>query len=160
MTRPKRRRTPDERQRSFVELFHPAASLIEVPEPAPVARGDAWLREALVEAIRVSGLDRETVAERLSDRLQRRVTKAMVDAWCGLSKPHQLPAAIVHDVCGVLGNTVLLAAQAQAAGCRLVESYELQLARLGQIVLFKHMADAEVRQIVGSLPLFRGAPHA
>lgn len=159
MTKAKKVRPADHRQRSFLELFDPSASLIETPEPAPAGRGDAWLRDRLVQAIRASGLDRETVAELLSERLGRPVTKAVIDAWCGASRPHQLPAAVIPDLCQVLGNTILLGGVAEASGCRLIEGQELQLARLGQITLFLRLGHAEQERIIAALPLFRERAH-
>lgn len=162
MTKPKRqRRAPDARQRSFLDVLDPGAELIEVPEPVEPARGDAWLRERLNAALRASGLAREAVAEALSERAGRRITRAMIDGWTGASRPHALPAALVPDICAVLGNTLLLGGIAEASGCRIAEGYELQLARLGQITLCIGIAKREQDELIRRLPLFRGeAAHA
>lgn len=162
MTKPKRSRgAQDARQRSFLDVLDPGAVPIEVPEPAEPSRGDHWLRERLVAAIRASGLDREAVAELLSERAGRRVSKATIDAWCGVSRPHQLPAALIPDLCALLGNTILLTGVAEASGCRVAESHELQLARLGQITLCIGLARREQDELIRRLPLFRAeAGHA
>lgn len=154
-----RRRPADPRQTDFLALLgDPAAELLQVP-PAPAEEPgalqyDQRMRQLLNEAIKRCVLDRDEIAERVTRLVGRSITKAQIDAWTGASRPHRFPGDLIPAMCVVLGNVVLLEGLAEAAGCKLIERNELQLARLGQLWLFMQQAQDEM---VAKAPTLRQA---
>ncbi len=155
-----RRFHADPRQTDFLSLLDANAALLPAPVAPTSAPGaldlNTRLRQLLGEAIAASGLDREQIAEMVSPLAGRPVSKAMIDCWTGASRPHRFPADLVPAFCATLGNTILLQGLAEAIGCTLVEGYSMQLARLGQLVVFINQAKAEQDRIIADLPLFAG----
>lgn len=157
MTRSRKGRSADPRQ---AELFSPPDGAALLPAPVPPGNEpgaldlNAHMRELLNEAIAASGLDRETVAALVTPLAGRPISKAQIDSWTGATRPNRFPADLVPAFCAVLGNTILLQGLAEAVGCTIVEGYSMQLARLGQLVLFINQAKAEQDRIIASLPLF------
>lgn len=155
---PKGRRQADPRQGDFLRLLDPHAEMIEAPAPVE-GDPDQLIRDLINKAIKVSNLDRDQIAEGMTARVGREITKAMLDCWTGASRPHRFPLSLAPAFCWAAGNTILLAGVLEMAGCRLVEGEELQLARLGQLWLFIERARTQQAEIIGALPLFREARH-
>lgn len=154
-----RRRHADPRQLDFLGLVDPAAETF-LPPAAPVEGDpDQHVRDLLNDAIKASPLDRDQIAACMTVVIGREVTKAMLDCWTGASRPHRFPMSMAPAFCQAVGNTMLLAGLAEMSGCRLIEGFELQQARLRQINLYIRIAKQEARRITDAMPLFQGARH-
>lgn len=154
-----RKRCADPDQMNFDALLgalDPGLDLIEVPvAPATVPGGldfDLRMRRLLKRALDACPLGHDQVAEAVSALTGRTVTVAMIYSWTGQSRPHRFPAELLPAFCAALGNTILLAGLADACGCRVAESQELQLARLGQLWLIVHHAQAEQTRMAQAIP--------
>ena len=164
MAKSRRRQQVDPRQSDFLGLLgDPQAELLPAPTPPatePCALAfDQRMRRLLNEAIKASPLDREQIAMGVGALAGRAVTKPMIDSWTGAGRPHRFPADLIPAFCAVLGNSILVQGLGEASGCGVIEGYELQLARMGQLCLFIARARDEQEKIMASLPLFRrGGP--
>lgn len=155
-----RKRCSDPNQLDFDALLgalDPNLDLLDVPAPPPAEPGGLdWsqrMRRLLKQALDACPLDHDQVAEGLSAVTGAHVTTTMLYSWTGASRPHRFPAEMIPAICAVTGNTLLLQGLADACGCRVSERQELQLARLGQLWLIMHHAQAEQTRMVGTLPL-------
>jgi hypothetical protein len=161
MTKSRKGRSADPRQTDFLSLLSAGISLLPAPIPPRTDPGalnmDRRLRELLNEAIAVSGMDRATIAAELTPLAGRPISKAQIDSWTGATRPNRFPADLIPALCAVLGNAILLQGLAEAVGCTLVEGYTMQLARLGQLLMFINQAKVEQDTIIANLPLYRQA---
>lgn len=154
-----RKRCADPAQMDFDALLgalDPGLDLIEVPAaPATVPGGldfDLRMRRLLKQALDACPLGHDQVAEAVSALTGRTVTVAMIYSWTGQSRPHRFPAEMIPAFCQALGNTILVQGLAGACGCRVAESQELQLARLGQLWLIIHHAKGEQTRMAQAIP--------
>jgi len=153
-----RKKKIDSRQGDLLALLDGQS----LPSPVPVSREagaldmNQRLRQMLNAAIAASGMGREVIGDLVSQVAGRVVTKAMIDSWTGSSRPHRFPADLIPAFCAVLGNSLLLEGLASAVGCTITEGYSMQLARLGQLVVFINRARSQQDQIIADLPLYAG----
>ncbi len=150
-------RPTDSRQLDFLALLEGVVAL--PPPPRRVERLDfnQHMRRALNEAIKAGPFaNRESLAEAVSPMAGRVVTKAMLDSWTGASRPHALPAAMVAPLSLALGNSILVNAVAEPAGCAVSESADLIQSRVERLGLFIRFAKAEQRRLIAATPLFQG----
>jgi len=161
MTQSRKGRSADPRQTDFLSLLDAGISLLPAPTLPRTDPGalnmDRRLRQLLNEAITVSGMDRTMIAAELTPLAGRPISKAQIDSWTGASRPNRFPADLIPALCAVLGNAILLQGLAEAVGCTLVEGYTMQLARLGQLLMFVNRARAEQDAIIANMPLYRQA---
>jgi hypothetical protein len=161
MTKSRKGRSADPRQTDFLSLLSAGIALLPAPtmprdEPGALNM-DRRCRELLNEAIAVSGMDRATIAADLAPLAGRPISKAQIDSWTGASRLNRFPMDLIPAMCAVLGNAILTQGLAEAIGCTLVEGYTMQLARLGQLVMFINQAKIEQDSIIANLPLYRRA---
>jgi hypothetical protein len=153
----------DPNQMDFMALLDGAVSLPVMPEPRREAGAldlDQEMRRRLNAAIEAGPFaNRDALAEAVSFHAGRRITKAQIDSWTGASRPHALPAHMVPAFCTALGNTVLLQALAEPAGCAITESADLIRSRLDRLHLLIRFVKAEERRLTARLPLFAEVRH-
>lgn len=138
------------------------ATNVATIEPAPLPASsdggfecDNLVRQALNRAIKANPMGRDQIAERLSVLVGRKITKAMLDTFTGAGRPNRLPAELLPALTAVLGP-VLLDEIARVAGCRVLESEEVQFARLGQAYILFSQMQHEVSENIDMAPLFSG----
>ncbi len=145
-TSKKRAKEPDPRQGHF---FHLLNQTLDMPNPVtPPAEpeldplpgrfdDDQTVRRLVNSLIRASGLDRETLAERMTRLSGHRVTKAMVDSWTGAGRPnmfplHYLRALIRACDAGPEAELALLSALLEGTGWCPMDAARAQMALIGQ----------------------------
>lgn len=101
-------------------------SLLDPPDLAPTPDGrlahlGSALRAALVEAMRPSRLSRWEIAGKISQLLDREVSKAMLDAYCAESHDtHRVPADVLVACCLVCETDRPLQVLTEPADCAVI----------------------------------------
>lgn len=87
---------------------------------------DAQMRRWLTEAIKASPRSRYEIAGKVSELLNREISKYQLDSWTAESKEgYHLPAAYVPALCAVLDDTRGLRILAEVLGIQLAENQDL-----------------------------------
>jgi len=150
----------DPRQIDLLAIFDDSSELVVVPSEPNTDVGalsfEQKMRRILGSAITKSPLNREQIADLLTDYVGRPITKSMLDSFTGAGRPNRLPADLLPALTAVLGPKILLEIAA-VSGCRLMERYDAQLARLGQLYLVGIQLDIEQQAALADTPLFKGA---
>ena len=161
MKRPVPNSQPD--QADFFAILEQAGAIVDVPEKPSEKTGsldfDQRIRAGLNELIDRSPFDREQIAEMLSHRTGRRITKIMLDTYTGQSRPNKLPADLLPALTAILGPDLLVKI-GEASGCAVLEHQQAKFARLGQLHFIITQARAQASEIVANLPIFAGSRHA
>jgi len=147
----KRRKTPDERQLSFMGLLDTvlkgeaglAMTVPAVPEVEPLPRrfdDDQMVRRQLNGLIAASGVNREVLAERMSRLSGHPVTKAMIDSWTGAGRPNAFPlhyqrAFVRACNAGPQAELTFLEPLLEGTGWAAVDAVRARLVALGQWAL-------------------------
>lgn len=93
------------------------------------------LRTALSAAIKSSPLSRHLIAGKMSDLMDRDITKAMLDSWTADSKDAwKFPAEYIPAFCLATENTSLLELICSECKCLLVKTEDQLRLELGNIV--------------------------
>ncbi len=163
-TNRKRAKEPDPRQGHFFHLLTTTLDLPQPmtpppdPEPDPLPGrydDDQAVRRLVNELIRASGLDRETLAERMTRLSGHKVTKSMVDSWTGAGRPnmfplHYLRALIRGCDAGPEAELALLTALLAGTGWCPMDASRAQLAVIGQYAGAALMAFSHAQTLVGN----------
>lgn len=150
-------------QLDFLAILEGAVEMPPAPPLAPppgTLDFDQRVRSLLNAAIDAGPYaNRQQLADALTARGPRRVTKAMIDSWTGASRPHHFPADMIPTFHFVLGNSILLEGLNNSCGCAIVESAALIESRLQKLALVIRVAQAERRRLAAGLPLPRRCGH-
>ena len=130
--------------------------LMEIPQ-APTAEKAALdckqaMRQALSAAIKGSGRSRCEIAATLSGWTGVEVSKDTIDMWTNPSHPSDLPAHFIAALTVILGVN-FLDGIAKQAGCRVAGTEQLLHAQIGQMLVIKQYADAQILKNISDLPM-------
>jgi hypothetical protein len=130
--------------------------LIEVPELPEAKSIDLKVATAewLTASIKNSGKTREYISEVLTSWTGIEVSKDTIDMWTKKSHPTSMPAHFLPPMAIILGAN-FLDWFAQKAGCRVAGTNQLLMAQIGQMVVVKKHAEAEMQRAIADLPLMQ-----
>lgn len=166
----KRQKDPDLRQSDFLHLLSGvmAECRINAPVPAPANPDPSPLpglyddnqrvRRHLNALIKASGVDRETLAARMSRLTGKAISKTMIDSWTGAGRPNAFPlqhlrAFVRACDAGSSAEWSFLSALMDGTGWSPMDAARARLVELGQYAgALLHI----VTQITGLSTALRG----
>ena len=164
-TTKQRAKQPDPRQHDFFRFLSTALAPVmpeAVPappepdlEPLPGRYDDNQMVRRLINSlIAASGVDRETLAARMTPLAGHRVTKSMLDSWTGSGRPNAFPlhtfrALIRACDAGPDAELALLTALLDGTGWSPMDAKRAELARIGQFAGAALWAFGQAQQLVG-----------
>lgn len=91
-------------------------------------------------------IDRGEIAERMSRKLGREISKHQIDQWTAMSTvDRRMHVDALKAVCEVTGDMRPLHAFAEACGMKLLTREEAVCAEYGAKMIFKKMIDGEIK---------------
>ncbi len=106
------------------------------------------VRAALVKAIKNCPLSRYQIAARISELMDRDLTKEMLDKYCSESaEGHRLPAEIIPAFCKVTGSLSLLKIFAEPMACTFLDSTETQALEIVRLRLEREKLQNKIREL-------------
>jgi len=158
MARKKSSRTESHPDQFDMFAQEAGVELTEIPQQPSTENGAMDCRQAtrkwLTAAIKQSGKTREEIAATLSAWTGVDVSKDSIDMWTKDSHPSDLPAHFVAPLTVILGSN-FLDWFAQQAGCRVAGTEQLAMAQIGQMIVIKQHADAQIQKAINALPLMQ-----
>jgi len=154
--RVRRKSAADPRQLEIAGLLD-RLQLVDVPAAPSRAEASHDLSRKIRlwanEAIRLSPLSREQIADSMSALTGQTVTKTMLDCWTGASRANRFPAEFLPAFCIAAGNNHIMDQLAADMGARLIDTGEAVKARMAQwAVVIAHGLE-DMRSLAQSLPL-------
>jgi len=154
MARKKSSRTQPNPDQFDLFAQNAGVKLVSLPDKPAPADYRQLTRKWLSAAIKQSGKSREQIAATLSGWTGVTVSKDSIDMWTKDSHPSDLPAHFVAPLTVILGAN-FLDWFAQQAGCRIAGTEQLAMAQIGQMIVIKRQADAQIQRTIQDLPLMK-----
>lgn len=94
----------------------------------------------------VDPIDRAEIAERMSRKLGREISKSQLDQWTAMATvDRRMHVDALKAVCEVTGDMRLMHTFAEACGMKLLTREEAVCAEYGAKMIFKKMIDGEIK---------------
>ncbi len=132
----------------MVQLSLPVSSLPTSDYKAGSLQVRDAVREALNDAIKCSGLDREYIASELSRLVGATINVCTLDSWTAESKTdRRLPLEYAGALAVILRNTGILNAALEASGMLVLGEREMAIYEIGKITVEKRKRSRRERAL-------------
>lgn len=132
----------------MVQISLPLSSLPTAGLKAGALRVQEAVREALCEALKRSGLEREYVVSELSRLVGATINVCTLDSWTAESKSdRKLPLEYAGALCKILRDTGILDAALEASGIVVLGEREKAIFEIGKITVEKRKRSKKERAL-------------
>jgi hypothetical protein len=151
----KRKKKTDPNQISFFKDLE-GTEEITIPEKPKAKMNPNKIKIALSEAVKNTHLTRIEICSMISDLAGREISVAMLNAYTSQARTtHNIPCDLLAPLTVVLGDSILKCIS-EEAGCTLATRPQMQMAKIGLMIITRDQMEQKINEEIQNLPLMRG----